>query len=321
MLVTAEQRRWWFANHPEYSSSKKGKKNKRKSEKRSVKKEKGSEISPKEVDEYVDEALKYRTGSVEREILKQAKALFGTESEQNSKNSYLESDEDYEYGEWEEEDDFEVDYQETERFERAADKSYSRDYRRVVPKDSHLYSVQSLLARRRQELAERMAKIGSGAVEPDPHTLFDILPYRRFITSPISAIRGLFKSSADRYILNAVKKGGSGRPPRRLPPKGAPEYNKIQRDRQQGIKLKKEQEMEDILAGGEGSGIWDEADLEYIRKYKEFPKGIAWHHRKTVANRPDLASDPNNVIPIRGGREEHLRDGHFGDWRKPLEDE
>jgi hypothetical protein len=35
-----------------------------------------------------------------------------------------------------------------------------------------------------------------------------------------------------------------------------------------------------------------------------------------VANRPDLAGDPNSVRPVRGGTKGHLEE-HGGDWRKP----
>ncbi len=61
MLQTEEQRRWWFANHPEYSSRGTGRK-----------------VSPEAVDAYVDEHLQYVNGPVAA-LLKSVKRHFGTE--------------------------------------------------------------------------------------------------------------------------------------------------------------------------------------------------------------------------------------------------
>jgi hypothetical protein len=73
MIETEEQRRWWFANHPEYSWSRRG-----------IRGDSGREdedkVDPKEVDAYVDEALKYETGSV-ADLLKSVKRNFGTEGD------------------------------------------------------------------------------------------------------------------------------------------------------------------------------------------------------------------------------------------------
>lgn len=48
------------------------------------------------------------------------------------------------------------------------------------------------------------------ALISDPHTFLDIAPYRRFITTPISALKDLFRATARDMILNAVRKGGTG---------------------------------------------------------------------------------------------------------------
>jgi|GEM_PF-1621325 len=72
MIETEDQRRWWFATHPEYSSSRKG------ARKHSEEEEHDSEIDPKAVDAYVDEMLKYEDG-IEAELLKILKRHFGTE--------------------------------------------------------------------------------------------------------------------------------------------------------------------------------------------------------------------------------------------------
>jgi hypothetical protein len=73
MLQTEEQRRWWFANHPEYSSHKTGAKHARASEIDHS----SSKINPKDVDAYVDKALNYVSGSV-ADLLKSVKYHFGS---------------------------------------------------------------------------------------------------------------------------------------------------------------------------------------------------------------------------------------------------
>lgn len=72
MIETEEQRRWWFATHPEYSSSRRGM--------RGGLDRDGDDnkVDPKEVDKYVDEALKYETGPV-ADLLRSVKRNFGTE--------------------------------------------------------------------------------------------------------------------------------------------------------------------------------------------------------------------------------------------------
>jgi hypothetical protein len=71
MIETEEQRRWWFATHPEYSSSNRETKQAGIKEKVSAEK-----IDPKEVNSYVDNALKYVSGSV-ADLLKSVKDHFG----------------------------------------------------------------------------------------------------------------------------------------------------------------------------------------------------------------------------------------------------
>lgn len=46
-------------------------------------------------------------------------------------------------------------------------------------------------------------------LEADPHTLLDILPYRRFLTSPVQAFKNLLRSSAEGAVVRAAKKGGT----------------------------------------------------------------------------------------------------------------
>jgi hypothetical protein len=79
VIETDEQRRWWFATHPEFSWSRKGARNR--GEKKEEEENKGiGNVSPEEVDEYVDKALTRLTGPI-AEFLEAVKRLFGTESE------------------------------------------------------------------------------------------------------------------------------------------------------------------------------------------------------------------------------------------------
>jgi len=116
-----------------------------------------------------------------------------------------------------------------------------------------------------------------------------------------------FFSRSNKYV---PKKGP------RLPPRGTKARAAIEKARRQGIQAKKAQELADIRSGGKGSGIYSKGELEQIRKTGQFPSDVRWHHDPTVANRPDLAANPNAVRPVRGGTPGHL-DAHGGDWRLP----
>jgi hypothetical protein len=74
MLETEKQRRWWFANHPEYSSSETGAKRQAQNEGHHG----GEKVPPEEVDEYVDYALQHVDGPL-AVFLGLIKKNFGTE--------------------------------------------------------------------------------------------------------------------------------------------------------------------------------------------------------------------------------------------------
>ena len=59
MIETEEQRRWWFATHPEFSWSNRGGRGRGRG-----KEERPAPGSPKSVDMYADEQLKYANGPV-----------------------------------------------------------------------------------------------------------------------------------------------------------------------------------------------------------------------------------------------------------------
>ncbi len=199
MIETEEQRRWWFATHPEYSWSRRGIRG------GPGREESGERVDPEEVDKWVDEALKYETGAVP-DLLKSVKRNFGTEAE-------LKDD----LAKWKE----------------------------AIEADKR-------------------------GLEADPHTLLDILPYRRFITSPIQAFKNVIRRTAQDQVLSAIKKEGTRTPPR-LPRRGTPEYNRIKVARDRGVRAKKKEELNEIRSGGKGSGVWSEEELEGIRKTGKFP--------------------------------------------------
>ena len=157
------------------------------------------------------------------------------------------------------------------------------------------------------------------ALEADPHTYLDVVPYRRFLTAPVQSLKRLLWSHADDAILYAAKKGGD-RPPPRLPPKGTPERRAIEAARERGINRRKGEELRDIKAGGNGSGVWTDEELVGIRQTGKWPEDAVWHHDPTVANRPDLAEDPRSALLMRGGPKAHLWKGHQGNYQNPRKD-
>lgn len=75
MIETEQQRRWWFATHPEFSRPEKGGRT-------GTHEKRGREspkVSPKAVDEYVDRMLPYQDGPV-ADPLKSVKRNFGTQA-------------------------------------------------------------------------------------------------------------------------------------------------------------------------------------------------------------------------------------------------
>jgi hypothetical protein len=128
---------------------------------------------------------------------------------------------------------------------------------------------------------------------------------------------GAYNSGALNPLINWAMMSGKGGNEARLPPRGTPERNAIEAARSKGIRLRQEQELANIRAGGNGSGVWNNEELENIRATGKFPEDAVWHHDPTVANRPDLADDPASVNIMRGGTQVHLQEGHQGNWQNP----
>jgi len=81
MIETEEQRRWWFATHPEYSWSHRGTRQRSGNETRSEKEKNEDKVDPRDVDRYVDRSLKYETDELAAYLLRSVKQIFGTEAD------------------------------------------------------------------------------------------------------------------------------------------------------------------------------------------------------------------------------------------------
>lgn len=84
MIETDEQRRWWFATHPEYSWSLQG----RESHREQKENAEDHKVRPEDVDAYVDNALKYVHGPV-ADLLRSVKKWFGTEGDSPERREEL----------------------------------------------------------------------------------------------------------------------------------------------------------------------------------------------------------------------------------------
>ena len=77
MIETEQQRRWWFATHPEYSHSHNGKGNR----KQGNQDDHSDRVGPEQVDAYVNDRLKYERDKTAIDLLNLEKQLFGSGSE------------------------------------------------------------------------------------------------------------------------------------------------------------------------------------------------------------------------------------------------
>jgi hypothetical protein len=80
LIETDQQRRWWFATHPEFSSSRRGERSKHYGEED----DDSGRPSPESVDAYVNKVLKHEKDDFFIELLKDVKFWFGTESASGS---------------------------------------------------------------------------------------------------------------------------------------------------------------------------------------------------------------------------------------------
>jgi len=291
VIETDQQRRWWFATHPEFSSSHK--------EERSRHFGGGDDSesdnpSPEFVDAWVDGALKQERDDFFIELFRDIKSQYGTESMPRSLPGGQSGN------------DLRP-LQPSDLLSAYLDNYHQYGNRPASTDPNKEAAIKSLMEagwpREKAEERWRVFKLSD-----------DIA---RGVAEAVAAARASLTGKY-RDAISALEAWVTGKRSPRLPPKGTPERAKIEADRRRGRDAKKREEVADIEAGGKGSGVWSEKELETIRRTGEFPPGTEWHHDPTVANRPDLAADPKVVHPVPGGRKAHF-DLHGKDWRNPRE--
>lgn len=197
MIETEEQRRWWFATHPEYSWSRTG----RGGRSRRTNGKKSSRPSPEAIDAWADERLSYERDPVGIALIEAVKFWLGTEfasKKPEEQYSLLRDDDEAE----EADDDVE---------DRSGDDWWSHqpfDHPAVSRDSYHQYEdvLDRHAAHRYQEWLEELRRADVG-LERDPHTLLDLLPFRKLLTSPVQLIRDFFRSTAQGAVVNVVKRG------------------------------------------------------------------------------------------------------------------
>lgn len=83
--------------------------------------------------------------------------------------------------------------------------------------------------------------------------------------------------------------------------------------RNSGVRLAWKYEKADLELGGTGSCNWTEEQRDQILKNGNVT-GAEGHHQKNVADHPEHQANPDN-IKFYKSREEHLKEGHKGDFR------
>jgi hypothetical protein len=191
LITTEDQRRWWFATHPEFRSRSSGHRTK---ESR-VQNEDSEKVPPERVDAMVDEALEYEKDRSVVELLKLMKFWFGTEFERKSpgeKHALL----------WADDDDsilHQNNFDKSGRAERSTD----------PPAGSVQASRQSKDELENREDWKRAIELDKKGLESDPHTFLDALPLRRLATAPVGFLKEFFKSTARGTVVHATNKGGT----------------------------------------------------------------------------------------------------------------
>ena len=83
--------------------------------------------------------------------------------------------------------------------------------------------------------------------------------------------------------------------------------------RQEGVKLAWKYEQADVKMGGSGSANWNKSQQQEILENGSI-RGAEGHHQRNVADHPYDQANPDN-IKFYESRQEHLQNGHNGDWR------
>ncbi len=93
------------------------------------------------------------------------------------------------------------------------------------------------------------------------------------------------------------------------------EDSKYVGDRNKAVNNAWEYEKADINMGGKGSGNWTPSQRKEISETGKV-RGAEGHHINSVAENPEMQTDPNN-IKFYKSRNEHKNQGHNGNWSNP----
>lgn len=85
-----------------------------------------------------------------------------------------------------------------------------------------------------------------------------------------------------------------------------------QNARNTGVSRAWEYEKADVSMGGKGSANWNANERQQILG-KGSVRGSEGHHQQNVSDHPDQQANPDN-IKFYKSREDHLREGHKGNW-------
>jgi|GEM_PF-937513 len=193
MIETEQQRRWWFATHPEYSWNRTGQRGENQGADGN---EESDSFSPEAVDAYVEESLKYASGPVQIALLEATKFWLGTEFASKSPEEQLEL--------LREEDEFEDPPDDDWRSDEpsghpAADRSSYDHYEDVLER------IQDY----ERGLIEQARIADERGIEPDPHWALDLGPLKRIVTSPIAAFRAFLRRVGRDAVVSVTKRGDS----------------------------------------------------------------------------------------------------------------
>lgn len=86
----------------------------------------------------------------------------------------------------------------------------------------------------------------------------------------------------------------------------------IKNARQRGVNRAKSKERDLIKNGHQGTADdgWSLSERKRIAETGQYPSDTRWHHINDVKRNPTQASNPDNVIPSRGGAAGHVSKHH-----------
>ena len=85
--------------------------------------------------------------------------------------------------------------------------------------------------------------------------------------------------------------------------------------RSTGVERARRLEIQLVKTTGEGTLDWTPEEIEYINQNDDLPEDIIGHHINSVAQFPEWAGDPRNIMFVRG-QEENLME-YGGNFQNP----